>query len=286
MGETAALLQLLQRHYIKPSVDLPGGVFVPEVGVNGSWGKASRCDAIYVGFTTSSSRLLVGHELKISRADWLAELKTPGKADAWADECHEWWIVVPNPAIIHDGELPAGWGLMYPGRSKTRMAVHTPAARKDPAQHRPSWDAVRSVIARLDTLRASSINEGRRRAVKDADDQLEERVQRGVAAELAQRGPDAAAAAERLKLIEEALGAPVDFTDNDWTAYGHIDLDDLAKIGRAAQALGDLSSAARTFAQPWGDRLDGIRSGLRKAEDAIAELRTLAETAAMTGGTR
>lgn len=159
MSETAKLLALLQRHYIKPGADLPGGVFVPEVGQNGRWGAGNRCDAIYIGFTSTSGRILIGHELKSSRADWLAELNKPGKADTWADECHEWWLVVANPDIVGAGELHPGWGLMTLGPSRTRMQIRTEAHRKDPGLHRPSWDAVRSIIARQDTLRAQAITE-------------------------------------------------------------------------------------------------------------------------------
>ena len=64
----------LERHYIKPGPLLPPGIFLPEVGWNpagGASGRAGGCDAIWVGFTTTSGRILVGHELKVSRADWL-----------------------------------------------------------------------------------------------------------------------------------------------------------------------------------------------------------------------
>lgn len=87
---TRELLDRLQRHYIKPGEPLPGGVFLPEVGWNGgtggrgTFGTGGTCDAIYIGFTTTSGRVLVGHELKVSRADWVKELNSPGNAFIWA----------------------------------------------------------------------------------------------------------------------------------------------------------------------------------------------------------
>lgn len=62
MGETAALLAALQRHYIKPGDIVTGGVFLAEGGQNGghSWPAVRRCDALYVGFTSASGRILVG----------------------------------------------------------------------------------------------------------------------------------------------------------------------------------------------------------------------------------
>lgn len=42
---TQALLDRLRRHYIRPGQAMPGGVFLPEVGMNGGWGAGRRCDA-------------------------------------------------------------------------------------------------------------------------------------------------------------------------------------------------------------------------------------------------
>ena len=78
---TKILMETLERHYINPSDDYAGGVFVPECGVNGKFGASSRVDALYVGFTQASGRLLIGHEVKASRSDWLRELSKVGKAD-------------------------------------------------------------------------------------------------------------------------------------------------------------------------------------------------------------
>ncbi|MFA4080507.1 hypothetical protein ONA92_02175 [Mycobacteroides salmoniphilum] len=238
--KTAELLALLRRHYIKPGQPLPGGVFLHEVGGNGSWGASARADAIYVGFTSSSGRLLAGHELKISRADWLNELNKPGKADQWADQCHAWWLVVSDPSIVQDGELPPGWGLMSPGKSKTRMSIHTPAAVK--ADHTPSWDAMRSIVARYDTLRAQEIREFLAKRSEQMDDDREKRIAHEVERRL-REAPESGQAAERLKAIEETIGARIDWSDYDWTPRNHVNLELLGRIGKAALALGGLQDA-------------------------------------------
>lgn len=155
--KTAELLARLQRHYIAPGDALPGGVFLPEVGWNGSTG--SRCDALYVGFTSSSGRRLVGHELKVSRSDWRHELDSPGKADPWHDQCHAWFVVAPSEEIVPREEVPAGWGLMVPNsRSKVRMQV---VVRPEYRKVNPSWNACRSLLARQDTLRSQAISAAR-----------------------------------------------------------------------------------------------------------------------------
>jgi hypothetical protein len=71
-----------------------------------------------------------GHEVKVSRSDWLIELKSPDKADAFGRYCDYRWLVVPDQAIVHDGELPAGWGLLVVRSGQLRAAV---AARRQDA---------------------------------------------------------------------------------------------------------------------------------------------------------
>lgn len=55
---------------------------------------------------------LHGHEVKCSRADWLVELKDPTKAQAFTPFMSRWWLVVSDPKIVKEGELPEGWGLI------------------------------------------------------------------------------------------------------------------------------------------------------------------------------
>ncbi|SIH83116.1 hypothetical protein [Mycobacteroides abscessus] len=264
---TTELLALLRRHYIKPGLDLPGGVFVPEVGGNGSWGASARADAIYVGFTTSSGRILVGHELKISRADWLNELNKPGKTDQWADQCHAWYLVVNDPAIVKPGELPPGWGLMSPGASRTRMTVHTPAAVKP--DHTPSWDAVRSVMGRIDTLRANEVAA----AVESRDQARRRKYQKDVneAVELRMKSmPETGEAAKRLKLIEDAIGAPIDWSDNVWSPDRTVDPELLGRIGKAALALGGIESAIRQLGRGYNSTKE-VRRLIDEYDAKLAE---------------
>jgi hypothetical protein len=281
MGETADLLAQLERHYIKPSAPMPGGLFLPEVGQNGGWGSGSRCDAIYVGFTSSSGRILVGHELKISRSDWLNELNKPGKADAWADECHEWWLVVNDPAIVHDGELPADWGLMSPSpRSKTRMQIHTRAARKDPRVHRPAWNAVRSIMARQDTLRAQAAERLRRDAREDARREFDKQVTATIDRRLAAGGQhDAAKIREQLAQIEQALGAKIDFTAAtdraSGTRYGwsgEVTLAQISEIAAAVRTLGDVQRAVSALTDRYGNPVKHTQAALDRLAAALTDL--------------
>lgn len=151
------MIEMLRRHYIpepQNGMNRPGGVFAHEVAVNGTWGAAGsrRADALYAGFTSASGRILIGHEVKVSRADWRAELAQIEKADAWSDACHAWYIVAPSIHVVPPEELPHGWGLLTPPRTSRGRRFVTAVKAEVKTDHEPPWWAVRSFMARLDTL--------------------------------------------------------------------------------------------------------------------------------------
>ena len=93
-------------------------------------GRSTYVDALALSAYPSgeTGAELHGFELKVSRGDWRAELKDPGKADQVRRFCDRWWLVVPAPAdaILEDGELPPGWGLMVVGKGKAVAKVKAP----------------------------------------------------------------------------------------------------------------------------------------------------------------
>lgn len=259
------LLERLQRHYIKPGEQWAGGVFVPECGMNGATG--SRADALYVGFTSTSGRLLVGHELKVSRADWRRELDQSGKADFWADNCHQWIIVAPGPQVVPAEEVPHGWGLMYPStRTKTRMQiVIKPVTHQD---RTPSWTAVRSIMSRLDTLRVQEQGRVRVKALEDARKRAKEEL------EARQRPSDPMTAEERQRLatldqIEAFLGRKVE-------RYAWKDNGESVGADRAAAALRLLAAADAMGLETSGYADEALRRQIKdvtKGLNAFAEMR-------------
>lgn len=67
-----------------------------------------------------------GHEVKVSRSDWLTELKDPTKAEVFKRYMHHWWLAVPDASIVKPGELPDGWGLLVASGGKLRAKVKAP----------------------------------------------------------------------------------------------------------------------------------------------------------------
>lgn len=75
---------------------------------------------------------LIGHEVKVSRSDWLHELKQPDKAEAWKRYCHGWYLVVSDAKIVREGELPEDWGLMVAYGKSLRMVTRAPRLDPEP----------------------------------------------------------------------------------------------------------------------------------------------------------
>lgn len=113
---TSELMALLRERYPKDAY-----AFFTEVP-NGTGSNCGRhCDALAMSLWPSRGLHLNGFELKVSRADWLKELKQPAKADSIARYCDFWWLVVADEKIVHLGELPATWGLMIPIGGKLKV---------------------------------------------------------------------------------------------------------------------------------------------------------------------
>jgi hypothetical protein len=111
-----------------------GDDFAICLGVRNSAGfNANReADALGIGLWPSRGCHLYGFEIKASRGDWLRELKSGAKAEAFFAYCDFWTLVVGDPSIVKDGELPTGWGLLVPHGKSLRQVVR-PALNKDAA---------------------------------------------------------------------------------------------------------------------------------------------------------
>ena len=77
----------------------------------------------------SKGLLLHGHEVKVSRSDWLRELKEPEKAAEFMPYMNCWWLVVSDPRIVRPGELPDDWGLL--AMRGGLLAVQKPAPKRE-----------------------------------------------------------------------------------------------------------------------------------------------------------
>jgi len=87
-------------------------------------------DAMAISLYRSRGKAVYGFEFKISRSDWLHELKQPEKSESILRYCDYWALVVPNKDIVKPGELPPTWG-MYVAQ-KNRLKCLVPCPKLDP----------------------------------------------------------------------------------------------------------------------------------------------------------
>lgn len=86
-------------------------------------GATTRRYADAVGASLFPSRGLDFHgfEVKTSRADWLRELKDPGKADVIASYCDFWWLVAGDEKVAAKDEIPRTWGFLVSKNGELRQ---------------------------------------------------------------------------------------------------------------------------------------------------------------------
>jgi hypothetical protein len=129
------VLAMLDRHYY-PDGRQPAGILAKEIeSPNGR----RRADAIWLPTTaTRGTSQMVGHEVKVSRADVLVELSDPTKCDPWMRYCHRWWLTVSDPALVEGLDIPDLWGVMAPpsGRRTRSMTIVKTAPELHP--HEPA----------------------------------------------------------------------------------------------------------------------------------------------------
>lgn len=130
----ADVLGWLHARYPDRDRDLHGNgqrwVYATHVRSHPGFYATREADAVAVDLWPSNRNAVHGHEVKVSRADWLAELRQPEKHVPVARYCDYWWLVVPERRIALPDELPTGWGMILAGPDGTRVLKSAP--RRDP----------------------------------------------------------------------------------------------------------------------------------------------------------
>lgn len=126
--KSSELIQLLAKKYPPPDMS-----FIPEFRGGTGWSCETRADAIAMHTWPSKGLELIGFELKVSRSDWLRELKQPLKAEPVKRFCDRWYLVVSNLKVItYADELPKGWGLMFAENGEIHTMIEAPKLNPEP----------------------------------------------------------------------------------------------------------------------------------------------------------
>lgn len=119
-----SMLDLLQARYSYQAGNGARYVCAEHTRNAAGFSATRTADLIVQDLWPSKGLEIIGHEVKVSRSDWLRELKDPAKADVFRRYCHRWWLVVPDPKIVRD-DLPEGWGLL--ALRGSRLHAYRPA---------------------------------------------------------------------------------------------------------------------------------------------------------------
>lgn len=139
MNETQTMIPLAERQMLdmlryryRASLYGNGDRFAIAEHVRSHAGFDARrtADFIAMDLWPSKGLALHGHEVKVSRSDWLTELKHPEKAAEFIPYMTYWWLVVADRNIVKRDELPDGWGLL--AARGCGLYVSKPAQRRDP----------------------------------------------------------------------------------------------------------------------------------------------------------
>lgn len=94
-----------------------------------------RCDALAMNLYPSAGLGLHGFELKVSRNDWVRELRQPDKATELQRFCDRWWLVAGDDSVCPNArDLPDTWGMLVArdGPEGMRLVIDRPAPALSP----------------------------------------------------------------------------------------------------------------------------------------------------------
>ena len=102
---------LRQRHNAPGNGGAGEYAFAAQVRNNAGFDATRTFDAVALGLWPSRGHPLDVFEVKVSRSDWLSEMRKPAKAEDACKVADRFWIVAPK-GCVKDGELPPTWGLI------------------------------------------------------------------------------------------------------------------------------------------------------------------------------
>lgn len=145
-----------------------------QVGNATGWACKRHADVIAMGLWKSRGTWLEGVEIKVSRVDWLKELKQPDKADPIAKFCDFWWLAVSDETIVQAGELPERWGLLVLKGGVLKCVKQAPKLEAEPLDRGFVAALLRRAAEASERIRSEAFAEGREAGLADAP-KLEER---------------------------------------------------------------------------------------------------------------
>lgn len=159
-------------------------------------------DAVAMNMYPSRGMEIHGFEIKVSRSDWLRELKNPEKSSTVQQFCDRWWIVAPKE-LIKPGELPPTWG-HYDVTPAGVIRQMVPAPKLEALLTTRSFMA--AMIRRAGGVDEAVVNAAIAREREKLEDRFRDRVQH----EVDMRAHKSSTALEKLAEFEREIGLSLD----------------------------------------------------------------------------
>lgn len=244
------------RAMVRKRFDAPEWACMLEVAPN-TGGGTRYADAVAVNLWSSRGHAVIGVEIKVSRSDWLRELKKPEKAETSVYRfCDKWYLVAPK-GVVKDGELPQTWGLLELRATGLVEVVTAPKLEPVPVSRGFFASLIRRSFDQIEALAALKAHQTQSEALARVRDDVARGIERGT-----ERHRKLEA---KLAKIKEETG--LDFFGDEWSE-GRISVRtiklaqhlDTLKGWTGDGALGRLSQLAK--------ELDQAAATVRKAMEA------------------
>lgn len=112
--------------------DAPAWAFLEQVADSTGARHFRWADAVVMSVWPSRGYSIHGIEVKISRYDWMSEMKNPAKSAAVQKYCDRWWLAISDETIVQPGELPDTWGLLVLKGGKMKCVTEAPKLTPEP----------------------------------------------------------------------------------------------------------------------------------------------------------
>lgn len=216
-----------------------------------------RCDGVAIGMWESTGRLIQGFEVKVSRSDWLREVKDVTKADHFIEQCERWWLVTGDISVAKPEEIPEAWGWM--NATKTGLRIQRPARQlreKEPHIKRGWAFALIRRAAERGDINAPEVQAILRKHREENDRSAKEKIER----EIARSAPKLFELQKKVDEFEKASGMKLD----DWR------LGNVGKLARHIHAISeDKYSGYTKLLQGQLRALDQLSKETRECIDAF-----------------
>ena len=205
LRQESAVVGALRQRFPAPAWAMFTGV------ANATGHRANRwADAVAMSVWPSRGLEVFGFEIKVSRGDFLREIKKPEKAEEVASYCDKWWIAVGDKKIAAPEELPENWGLLVPHGATMKIVKE---ARKLTAKKLD-----RSFVAAILRRAAEYFDEGaiRKGVRRELYEEIRGAVDESAALQLEDERKRRKTAEGKLRTVEQQLGDAIklDYSPN------------------------------------------------------------------------